>query len=112
MTQIIQDLNEYRRGGVGYFGIQEFRYLIRDYEAWIRSRLRSMQLKKGKKPKKFQRIMIKAGFAPDEAHRTWIKMSRGQSVMRPPVRFVMNLNWYRSKGLLFLHDTTRAFSRT
>jgi len=112
MTQIIQDLNEYLRGWVGYFGFQEFRYLFRDYDAWIRSRLRSMQLKKWKKPKKFQRIMIKAGFDPHEAHRTWIKMSRWQSVMRPPVRFVMNLNWFRSKGLLFLHDTTRAFSRT
>ena len=112
MYQIIQDLNEYLRGWVGYFGIQEFRYLFRDYDAWIRSRLRSMQLKKGKKPKKFQRIMIKAGFDPEEAHRTWIKMSRWQSVTRPPVRFVMNLKWFRFKGLLFLHDYTRAFSRT
>ncbi len=111
MHQIIQDLNDYLRGWVGYFGVQEFRYLFRDYDAWIRSRLRSMQLKKWKKPKKFQRIMIKVGFDPHEAHRTWIKMSRWQSVMRPPVRFVMNLNWFRFKGLIFLHDYTRAFSR-
>jgi group II intron reverse transcriptase/maturase len=112
MYQVIQELNKYLRGWVGYFGIQEFKYLFRDLDAWIRSRLRSMQLKKWKKPGKFQRIMIKAGFDPKQAHRVWIKMNRWQSVMRRPVRFVMNLNWFRERGLIFLHDFTLAFSRT
>jgi len=112
MYQVIHELNEYLRGWVGYFGIQEFNYLFRDLDAWIRSRLRSMQLKKWKKPGKFQRIMIKAGFDPKEVHRIWIRMNRWQSVMRRPVRFVMNLNWFRERGLVFLHDFTIAFSRT
>ena len=112
MYQVIHELNEYLRGWVGYFGIQEFRYLFRDLDGWIRSRLRSTQLKKWKNPRKFQRIMIKAGFAPQEAHRIWIKMNRWQSVMRRPVRFAMNLNWFREWGLVFLHDFTTAFSRT
>jgi len=47
---------------------------------WIRSRLRSMQLKKWKKPEKFQRMMIRAGFNPHESHRVWIKMDKWQSV--------------------------------
>jgi RNA-directed DNA polymerase len=111
MCQVIHELNEYLRGWVGYFGIQEFRYLFRDLDGWIRSRLRSMQLKKWKNPKKFQRVMIKAGFAPKEAHRVWIKMNRWQSVMRRPVRFVMDLNWFRERGLVFLHDFTLALSR-
>jgi len=112
MFEMIQALNMYLRGWVGYFGIQEFRYLFRDLDAWIRSRLRSSQLKKWKKPLKFQRIMIEAGFDPHEARRVWIKMNRWQSVTRPPVRFVMNLDWFRNLGLIFLHDYTRAFSRT
>jgi group II intron reverse transcriptase/maturase len=111
MYQVIHELSIYLRGWVGYFGIQEFKYLFRDLDAWIRSRLRSMQLKKWKKPGKFQRIMIKAGFDPKEAHRVWIKMNRWQSVMRRPVRFVMNLKWFRARGLVFLHDFTLAFSR-
>jgi group II intron reverse transcriptase/maturase len=73
MYQLIQQLNQYLRGWVGYFGIQEFKYLFRNLDAWIRSRLRSTQLKKWKNPHKFQRIMIKAGFDPQEAHRIWIK---------------------------------------
>jgi len=111
MYQVIQELNLYWRGWVGYFGTQEFKTLFRDLDAWIRSRLRSTQLKKWKKPRKFQRIMIKAGLDPQQAHRTWIKMNRWQSVMRRPVRFVMNLNWFRERGLIFLHDSIIAFSR-
>ena len=67
MYQVIQNLNEYLRGWVAYFRIQESQQrLFRDLDGWTRSRLRSMQLKKWKKPKKFQRMMIRAGFQPHE----------------------------------------------
>ena len=78
MYPVIHELNNYLRGWVGYFGIQEFKYLFRDLDAWIRSRLRSTQLKQWKKPGKFHRIMIKAGFDPNEVPRVWIKMNRWQ----------------------------------
>ena len=92
-----------------YFRIQEFRNLFRDFDGWIRSRLRSTQLKKWKRPRKFQRIMMKSGFNPQEAHRVWIKMNKWQSVSRKEVRFVMNLGWFRRQGLAFLKDFTKNF---
>jgi group II intron reverse transcriptase/maturase len=108
MFEVIQQLNSYLRGWVGYFRIHEFRKLFGELDGWIRSRLRSTQLKKWKKPRKFQRVMIKAGFPPEEARRTWVKMNKWQSVNRTPVRFVLNLEWFRRLGLLFLHDYTLA----
>ncbi len=111
MYQIIQELNSYLRGWCSYFGIQEFRMLFRDLDGWIRSRLRSMQLKKWKKPRKFQRMMVRLGFDPAKAHRVWVKMTKWQSVSRKEVRFVLNLNWFRKQGLLFLHDFTLATSQ-
>ena len=107
MYHAIQELNVYLRGWVGYFRIQEFRTLFRDLDGWIRSRLRSMQLKKWKKPRKFQKMMIKAGYKPDEARRVWVKMNKWQSVTRKEVRFTMNLQWFRRQGLTFLHDFTK-----
>ena len=106
MYQIIHDLNQYLRGWVGYYRLQEFLRVFRELDEFIRSRLRSMQLKKWKKPRKFQRMMIRAGYRVDEARRTWIKMNKWQSVSRRPVRFVLNLNWFRRQGLLFLDDFT------
>ena len=107
MYQNIQELNQYLLGWVAYFGIQEFKKLFGDLDGWIRSRLRSMQLKKWKNPRKFQRIMINAGFKPQEAHRVWIRMNKWQSVHRRAVRFVMDLEWFRRQDLVFLNDFTR-----
>jgi hypothetical protein len=66
-----------------------------------------MQLKKWKKPGKFQCIMIRAGFKPQEAHRVWVKMNKWQSVTRTEVRFVMNRQWFKRQGLIFLSDFAR-----
>jgi hypothetical protein len=82
MYQIIQDLNKYVQGSVAYLGIQEFKKLFGDLDGWIRSRLRSMQLKKWNNPRKFQRIIITSGFKPQEAHRVWIRINKWQSVHR------------------------------
>ena len=106
MRQLIQALNEYLAGWVGYFCIQEFRQIFRHLDEWIRSRLRSIQLKKWKKPVKFQRIMIRAGYKPAEARKTWIKMDRWQSVGRKEVLFTLNLEWFKRQGLMFLNEYT------
>ena len=107
MYQNIQALNNYLQGWVAYFGIQEFKTLFGGFDGWIRSRLRSMQLKKWKNPRKFQRIMIKSGFKPQEAHKTWVKMNKWQSVNRTVVRFTMNIKWFKEQGLIFLSDFTK-----
>ena len=107
MHQNIEELNKYLQGWVAYFGIQEFKKLFGDLDGWIRSRLRSMQLKKWKNPRKFQRIMINSDFKPQEAHRVWVRMNKWQSVHRRAVRFVMNLKWFRRQGLVFLNDFTK-----
>jgi group II intron reverse transcriptase/maturase len=103
MYQVIQELNEYLRGWSAYFKIQEFLQVFKLLDGWIRSRLRSMQLKKWKNPRKFQRMMIKAGYKPYEAQRVWMRMNKWQSVNRKEARFVMNLAWFKSQGLYFLH---------
>ena len=54
MHQNIEELNKYLQGWIAYFGIQEFKKLFGDLDGWIRSRLRSMQLKKWKNPHKFR----------------------------------------------------------
>lgn len=107
MYQLIQNLDEYLRGWVNYFKVQEFKIIFRDLDIWIRKRLRSTQLKKWKKPTKFQRTMIRAGYKPEDAHKTWVKMNRWQSVNREEVKYVMGLNWFRMQGLVFLHDFTK-----
>ena len=103
MYQVIQDLNEYLRGWYAYFKIQEFIHTFSLLDGWVRSRLRSMQLKKWKNPRKFQRMMIRAGYNPHEAQRTWMRMNKWQSVNRKEIRFVINIAWFKKQGLYFLN---------
>jgi len=107
MHQIISRLNEYLMGWVGYFCIQQFQSIFKELDDFIRNRLRSMQLRKWKKPAKFQRMMIKAEFEAARAHETWVKMNRWRSIKRPEVKITLNLKWFRRKGLLFLDDYTQ-----
>jgi RNA-directed DNA polymerase len=58
MYQMVGRLNQYLRGWVEYFRVQEFKKLFGSLDGWIRSRIRSVQLKKWKDPKKFQRIIM------------------------------------------------------
>ncbi len=106
MRQVILALNKYLAGWVTYFCIQEFRQLFRHLDEWVRNRLRSIQLKKWKKPAKFQRIMIRAGYKPSDARKTWVKMDRWQSVERKEVLFTLNLGWFKRQGLMFLNEYT------
>ena len=101
---IVQDLNKYLRGWTSYFRIQEMVGVFEELDRWIRNRLRSMQLKKWKKPKKFQRMMRKAGFDTEESKETWINMRRWRSVNRKEVLWLLSLEWFRKLGLFFLDD--------
>jgi len=38
---------------------------------------------------------------------TWMRMNKCQSVHRRTVRFLMNLNWFRKRGLIFLNHFTK-----
>lgn len=104
MYRIIQELNEKLRGWMSYFRVQEFRRPIEELDWFIRSRLRSMQLKKWKNPRRLQREMFRQRYKPQEVRSTWIKMNRWQSVNIPIVKFILNEEWFRQMGLIFLGD--------
>jgi len=104
MNQVIQGLNGYLQGWMAYFRVQEFSKPLMELDGWIRSRLRSMQLKKWKNPRKFQMMLNRADYKGREANRVWVKMNKWQSVNRREVRCVMNLQWFRRQRLIFLND--------
>ncbi|MGZ3804235.1 MAG: group II intron reverse transcriptase/maturase [Thermodesulfobacteriota bacterium] len=106
MFKIIQQLNEYLLGWVGYYRVQEFRQIFGQLDGYIRQRLRSMQLKKWKKPKKFQRMMIRMGYTSKVANSTWVNMKRWRSVNRPEVKTVLPNEWFKRLGLVFLDNYT------
>jgi group II intron reverse transcriptase/maturase len=106
MIRIVEIVNEYLRGWVNYFKIQEFASVFVRLDQWIRSRLRSMQLRKWKKPKRFQKMLLKSGFPVEEAKNTWVSMKQWRSTRRRVVQYMLNREWFRNIGLIFLDDFT------
>jgi RNA-directed DNA polymerase len=106
MYQIVKELNRFLAGWVNYFKIQEYVKPFKEIDQWIRNRLRSMQLKKWKKPKRLQKMMIKEGLNPDIAKRTWVKMKKWKSIRRKEVMITLGLSWFRKLGVIFLEDYT------
>jgi RNA-directed DNA polymerase len=108
MKTIIEELNRFLRGWANYFRIQEFKTFFGSLDDWVGGRLRSMQLAKWKKPKKFQRAMINAGVPVWRARRVWVAMRSWQSANRREVLRVLNADWFRSLGLVFLQEYSAA----
>ena len=104
MEAIVEELNRYLRGWGNYFKVQEDRTVFASLDHWVRQRLRSMQLAKWKKPKRFQKAMINAGIPQSHAERIWVAMTAWHSVHRPEVQRVLNTGWFRNMGLIFLSD--------
>ena len=104
MEQVVDELNQFLQGWGNYFRIQQFHKVFTSLDQWIRQRLRSMQLAKWKKPKRFQRAMINAGVPQHYAQQVWVAMSSWRSVQRNEVQRVLNLGWFRNLGLIFLSD--------
>ena len=48
--------------------------------------------------------MIKAGFNPEEALKTWVNIKSWRSIYRKEVLMVLKLDWFRGLGLIFLDD--------
>jgi RNA-directed DNA polymerase len=104
MYEIIKQLNQYLRGWMSYYRIQESSNILKELDEFVRNRLRSMQLKKWKKPGKFQRILARAGYGVRQAKATWVAMNKWRSNKRKEVKFVLSNSWFRRQGLVFLSD--------
>ncbi len=52
--------------------------------------------------------MIKAGFNPEEALKTWVNIKSWRSIYRKEVLMVLKLDWFQGLGLIFLDDFSLA----
>ncbi len=65
--RMIENLNTYLRGWVGYFGHAEDYWTFRDLDSWIRRRLRSLSWRAWRTPRKRFRELTRRGVTPSDA---------------------------------------------
>ncbi len=97
---IIQHLNEYTMGWIGYFRLADTPSVFQEVDEWIRRRLRQLVWKRWKRPKTRWRNLVALGVPPSSA-REAAGSPKGcwRIAASPPVQQALNNAYWRSQGL-------------
>lgn len=94
-------LNAYLRGWANYFGHMDGKSLFRQYDSWIKRRLRAVQLRSWRKPKKLHRELRKRKWKGDLPG---IRMDRWRSSKSTPVHCAIPNKVFDEIGLVSMVD--------
>ena len=96
LEEVIKRLNPVLRGFTNYFRIANCKSLLRDLMSWIRRRLRHIQLKLWKKPKRLHRRLRELGH---KGIFKSIKMNSWRNSLSPLANISMPNLWFYEIGL-------------
>lgn len=94
-------LNPYLRGWGNYFGTGDVGSRFRHLDAWIRRRLRSVQLRSWRKVRKLHREMRRRGW--DNKEMPGLRMTAWRSSHSTYAQYAMPNKWFEEIGLSSLH---------
>lgn len=94
-------LNPYVRGWGNYFGTGDVQGRFRDLDAWIRRRLRAVQLRSWKKIRKLHREMRRRGW--DNKEMPGLRMTAWRSSHSTYAQYAMPNKWFEEIGLCSLY---------
>jgi RNA-directed DNA polymerase len=97
-----KELNPYLRGWGRYFGTGDVKSRFRDLDAWIRRRLRAVQLRSWKKIRKLHREMRRRGW--DNKELPGLRMTAWRSSYSTYAQYAMPNKWFVEIGLSSLLD--------
>lgn len=96
LARVLSELNPVMRGFSNYFKIANISGLLKNLIKWIRRRLRSVQMKMWKKPKKLHRRLKQLGYKPPFK---FIKMSVWRNSSCTLAHMSMPNKWFEQMGL-------------
>lgn len=106
LSQVIKKLNPVIRGFSEYFKIANISREFTKLSAWLRRRLRSIQLKLWKKPSRLHRRLRQLGYMPPFKA---ICMSSWNSARSPLASYSMPNQWFEGIGLFDMSDVRTGF---
>jgi RNA-directed DNA polymerase len=100
LEEIIQRLNEYTMGWIGYFRLADTPSVFQELDEWLRRRLRQLVWKRWKRPKTRWRNLVTLGVLPNTAREaTGSPKGCWRIAASPPVHQALNNAYWRSQGL-------------
>jgi len=102
---VIAQLNEYFRGWLGYYYLASRPSVWREFDSWVRRKLRCYKLKQKKRGRTIAKYLMSLGIAEIEARRLgasgkgWWRLSRTRALHR-----ALDNAWFKGQGLICLED--------
>ena len=96
LATVLKGLNPVLRGFVNYFRIANTSSILQRLAAWLRRRLRAVQLRLWKNPMRLHRRLKQLKFKPPFK---FIKMNSWRSAKSPLVNYAMPNKWFKEIGL-------------
>lgn len=96
LETIIKQLNPILRGFANYFKITNSKGRFKDLMSWVRRRLRAIQMKLWKKPRKLHRRLRQLGY---KGEFQYIKMASWRNAACQLSHWAMSNNWLEALGL-------------
>lgn len=105
MNHRIRALNRFISGWCAYFALADTPSVFREFDKWIRRRLRQVYWKQWKKPKTKRRMLKSLGIPPQQAYE-WSYTSKGSwRISRsPPLGRALPTKHFVSIGLVGFSD--------
>ncbi|OOE63004.1 group II intron reverse transcriptase/maturase [Salinivibrio kushneri] len=103
---IIKMLNPVIRGFSQYFRIANANREFKKLAAWLRRRLRSIQLRLWKKPSRLHRRLRQRGYKPPFK---WISMTSWRNAASPQASYAMPNQWFDELGLVNLEQVRTGY---
>ena len=102
---VIEELNQYLRGWLGYYHLNSNRSVWQGLDSWIRRKLRCYKLKQKKRCSTIAKYLMSLGVSEIEARQIgssgkgWWRLSRTRALHR-----ALNNAWFKTQGLICLEE--------
>ena len=99
LEEIIQELNQYLRGWIGYFQLADTPHTFADLEGWLRRRLRQLVWSRWKQSTTRFRNLVALGVPPHIARQGAAGTSPWRKAHSPAMQMGLNNAYWRKQGL-------------
>lgn len=106
LCTVIKELNPILRGFSQYFRIANASRELKEIAAWLRRRLRSIQLRLWKKPRRLHRRLRQMGYKPPFK---LINMTSWRNAASPLASYAMPNKWFDELGLVNLEHVRTGY---
>ena len=107
LKQVIQELNQYTMGWIGYFRLSDAKSVFEELDEWIRRRLRQLVWKRWKRGTTRWRELVKLGIPPRLAGLGAVQHGPWRMAATPIVQWGLSNAFWQQQGLRSITERYR-----